>query len=653
MNDDITITTCLYDIRAKEGGDKETTRSLSNYIELGNHMLQVRLPMIIYTDSEEVREKVSLKRTEYGLGDKTTIVWLPFEETSFYKDMDMLQERMRTFELNNWNREKDTPLYVTLNNNKFDFLRRTMSSNPYGSSFFFWMDFGIQHCAQASDEDWDEVSEKWADFIRKETDLIHHLRIHTVQKPEDCSFKDYFRMIYHHIAGSFFGGHEKPLREYIELYTEEWENIIYFEEWWQLDEAVMTIVVEKHPERFRLYYGDYDGLITNFMRTTRSWHLVFQTAQRHLDARNYKQSEQVLATMDETMTTFSSDDPMFQKYLAMRICNDYYRWDGAFSTALQDILFSRRRVADLKGWLANQIHNLRFYTQRLPENMRLSYYPNEIFEHITPPARFLMRWSFFDQRNQHALEKWKGLYHEEGKGQWIGVGDRCVSAMAIFENHMRTHAFPLDYVQVSPSQLRSLFHDQFYQFYDARQMTDDYTNRYGIRFEHHEKRTHHENEPTFERRVRRFYQFLEEPPSRLVFLHTTESFLWKELSPDEQCKYDQDLVHICRYMSRNFPKLDFVFLSLYLDREISIPQDELPPNMVVIMMHTPFEFSKHRPQPPQRITNGFRESIYEWLWCMKNMVSKNEWGEEQEVFKSPIYRKTLREHLFPSSSPTD
>lgn len=648
---DITITTCLYDIRAKEATQNgEKTRSVQDYLELGKYMLQVRLPMVIYTDNEEVQREVEAERERKGLGDMTTVVWLPFEETSFYKDMEELAERMKTFSLHNWNREKDTPLYVTLNNNKFDFLRRTMDANPYGSEFFFWMDFGIQHCAKAPQEDWDAVSQEWPAFIRQEKERVHHLRIHTVLKSADCTYKDYFQMIYHHIAGSLFGGHEEPMREYISLFTNEWETILYHDDWWQLDEAVMTIVVEKYPEKFRLWYGDYDGLISNFTRTQRSWDLVFQTAQRHLDARKYRQSDMVLQTMDKTMRHKETDDPLFRKYLSMRLCSDYYRWGAAFSTALQDILMDRSKVHELADWLQHQIHNLRFYFNKLPQELRLEYYPNEIFEHISPPSRFLMRWSFYDKRNQYALERWKQIYHGEDKGQWLGLGDRCVSAMAIFENHMRTQSFPLDYVQATPSQMLSLFQNQFFQFYEARLMKDDYTNGYGVFFEHHVKHPHVENEATFERRVRRLYEHLETPSQRLVFLHTTESFLLKEFSKEEQQSYDRDLVHLCRYMRRNFPKMDFVLLSLYLDREISIPQEELPDNMVVFSMWTPYEFSKFRGKDlPQKISFGFRESIYEWLWCMRSIVTKNDWGEGQATFCSPLYRKTLREYLSPSS----
>lgn len=634
---DITVVTCLYDIRSREKTDDDgTTRSIKDYIGLGKHMLQVRLPMIIYTDNEEVREEVLRVRQEYGLRDMTIVEWLPFEDTYFYKYMDSIAEMMTVFELHNWNKEKDTPLYVTLNNNKFDFLQRTMDKNPFGSSFYFWMDYGIQHCAQAPDEEWKEVWEKWPDFIRQETEKVHHLRIHTVMKPDDCDYKEYFRMIYHHIAGSLFGGHEKPMRDYIQLYIQEWENILYVEKWWQLDEAVMTIVVEKNPERFRLWYGDYDGLITNFIHSKRSWFLVFQTAQRFLDARNYTQSELVLSTLDDVMSTRESDND-FLRYLGMRICNDYYRWDSAFSVPLHKILMNAHRVESLTKWLPHQINNLRYYYTKLPEDIRKTHF-HEIFEHIVPPMRFLVRWVFFDERNQAAIQKWRTLYRNEDGGQWLSIGDRCLSAIAIYENHMRRSSYPFDYVRVSPSQVMSLFRSQFKGFYEP---TDNYTNKYGIFFEHHVNHPHDENLSRFERRIRRFYDLLENPSQRIAFLHTTESFLTQPQTEEEQRAYDKEIVGICRYISRNFPKLDFYILSLYINRQCTIPNDQLPDNMVVFTMETPVEYTNYKgDELPSKVAFSFRESVYEWLWCAR-AVAKNDFmlveGSDQANFCSPLY----------------
>lgn len=311
----LTLVTCLYDIRKKEESSCLSIRSLHDYLSLSIPMLSVCLPMVIYTDDEMIVEHVYKTRLDRGLIEKTWIVRLPFEHTFFYKDLDMLKQRMKTFSIHNWNKEKDTPLYVLLNNNKFDFLERTLHDNPFNTDFFLWMDMGIQHCTHATEQEWLDVSQSWSWFISLDKQHIHQLRIHTVLKSPDMSWKDYFQVIYHHVAGGLFGGYKDRLVEYIQLFKQQWETILYQEEWWQLDEAVMTIITETYPEKFRFFYGDYDGLLSNFIHTKKSFPLVFQTAQRYLESENYLLARQVVDSIEMEFLP----QEYFQMYINMKL----------------------------------------------------------------------------------------------------------------------------------------------------------------------------------------------------------------------------------------------------------------------------------------------------------------------------------------------
>lgn len=291
----VTITTCLYDIRKKESN---SLNSLTSYLEYSKKMLSIRLPMVIYSDEEDIISHVYKTRLEYGLIEKTIIIRLPFEETFFYKDLDMLIQRMTEFYIVNRNHDKDTPLYVLLNNNKFDFLHRTMTLNPFQTEFFLWMDMGIQHCTNASWEEWEQIWKRWPLFLCQNEKKIHQLRIHTVQKPPDMSWKEYFHVIYHHVAGGVFGGHKDCLLEYIHLFQTQWHQILYEEEWYQLDEAIMTILAETYPEKFRFYYGDYDGILSNFIVSKKSFYLVLQTAQRFLESGQEDLFQTVMTQID-------------------------------------------------------------------------------------------------------------------------------------------------------------------------------------------------------------------------------------------------------------------------------------------------------------------------------------------------------------------
>jgi len=580
---DLTIVTCLYNIRKKEATDEYSPVAFHRYLELGRFVLGINLPMIIYTDSDEVVDFVNAERADKA--DKTSVVVLPMEETFFYQDLEHLKQRMEEFKISNLNAVKDTPLYILLNNNKFDFLERSITQNPFGSEYFLWMDFGIRHCAEEVDRS--IIEDDWLPLMKEHDELIHHLRIHTVTKSPSTPWRDYFNVIYHHIAGGLFGGKAHAVAEYIDLYKEQWRTIIHDEGWWQLDEAVMTILTETHPEKFRFWYGDYDGLLTNFVKTRRSYYLVFQTAQRYLDARDYTRSERVLATMDDTWDESTNES---RTYLAKRICNDFYRWGGRFSDALRKWLLDddwRRKIQ--RDWLDAQVGNLRYY--RGCEAMS-----------------FWAKWSL--DSNQDSINRWNE-FKTRGGGEriWVSIGDTELSGLTLERNGLHAgDELPFDDIAVSPDQILKLFRAQFQDFY-----RDDHTNKYGISFTHLKERPHVENIEMLERQIRRLYDYLECPSRPVVFFHTTESFITRSFTDEEARRYDSDLVSWCEFMERNFPGLDFCVLHLSTNRGFNRVHRRILP---FVFWTTAEHVSSLTPDKPQEIFDTYRNAISEWIQKM-------------------------------------
>lgn len=465
-------------------------------------MLSVRLPMVVFTDEEEIVEHVYKTRLEYGLLEMTVIARLPFEHTFFYQDLETLEKRMEAFHIVNWNKDKDTPLYILLNNNKFDFLKRAMEMNPFNTEFFLWMDMGIQHCTKATKEEWLEVSELWPSFIYQDREHIHQLRIHTVTKPDEMLWKDYFRMIYHHVAGGLFGGHKDRIEEYIQLFKEQWHKILHEEEWWQLDEAVMTILTERFPEKFRFFYGDYDGLLSNFIKSKKSFDLVFQTAQRHLNANRYTLVAQILDTLDLDCMVGKE---YYEKAINMMICTDFYTRNGNMSPLLSQILNSSDLSTKL---IQSQINNIRHFTD-----------PNSL--------PFFVKWVFQNPCNNWAVEKWKQIQDKDRFG-WMYL--EKFSGNILTQKLGADNLLPIGSMDDDPQKILEQFQCQFSSF------------------------------P--ENKVCSLYNILENEGS-IFFLWNTPSFFVQEMDCE---KYDQYMVKLCEFFKRNFPKLNFYIICLYTNR---------------------------------------------------------------------------------------
>jgi hypothetical protein len=54
------------------------------------------------------------------------------------------------------------------------------------------------------------------------------------------------------------------------------------EDWYQIDEAVMTMVQRENYELFDFFYGDYEGIISNYLKPLHSWWLINSNIQKCL-----------------------------------------------------------------------------------------------------------------------------------------------------------------------------------------------------------------------------------------------------------------------------------------------------------------------------------------------------------------------------------
>lgn len=315
------IVTALYNIR----GDTTPSgiRRIEDYLELGRDtMLRLQVPMTLFTGTEELAEKIRALSTNPRLDIHVE----PFEDSHFYGDLELIEQRLLEYPIHNRSVDKDTALYLILNHSKMHYLQRAMTLNP-SDDYFLWMDLGVQHAAKATREEWDRVEKEWPEFMAQEKyrEKIHQLCIHTVMKHPWTPWKDFFTSIYHHIGGGCIGGHREALGWYREAFWALWRKILHEECWVQLDEALFTILVEDHPDRFRLYYGDYDGMVTNFIESKRSWYLVFQTMERHLNGRRMSQVHEVLETLDPILPQFLQDPNThhLHNYLKTKILSNH------------------------------------------------------------------------------------------------------------------------------------------------------------------------------------------------------------------------------------------------------------------------------------------------------------------------------------------
>ncbi len=279
-----TIVTMFYNIREKEQNlsNSSLNHKVSRYIQFAKEFI-FKLPynLIIFTDDDEISKIVTEER-----GDnlsKTHIFKKKFEDTYYFKHLEQLKELQTKFVIKNGQLEHETPMYIILNNNKFDFMESAIELNPFNSSHFVWIDFGINHVAKNT-----ELIHEW---ITKVPDKIKQLCINPYT--ENNSPKKHFQIIYHNMAGGLFSGSSQNLLKYCDLFKKKTEEI-YNDNWYQIDEAVMTMVQRENPSLFDLYYGDYMGIISNYLYPVHNLDLIFRGSQKLLDYNKTKEAYDLL-----------------------------------------------------------------------------------------------------------------------------------------------------------------------------------------------------------------------------------------------------------------------------------------------------------------------------------------------------------------------
>jgi len=350
-----TIVTMFYNIREKENYKytSQLNHNPNKYFESAKQFI-LKLPynLIIFTDDESCIDLVNKERSL--LQSKTYIYNKKFEETYYYRHLDKLTELQEQFKIINGSQSHESPMYIILNNNKFDFMDLAIELNTFNSSHFVWIDFGINHVALDSNE-----IHKW---INKIPDKIKQLCINPYL--ENDTQKDFFRYIYHHTAGGLFSGSKQNLLKYSELFKLKTEQI-YNEEWYQIDEAVMTMVQRENPDLFDFFYGDYNGIISNYLEPIHNIDLIMQGVSKAINYNNTHFAFKILRYFHSYFEK-NMDSEFIYNYVLFHIIVDYYNNSNAILPEVIFIINNKILKKDYKmiEVIKNNMNNLNFYINK-------------------------------------------------------------------------------------------------------------------------------------------------------------------------------------------------------------------------------------------------------------------------------------------------
>ena len=112
------------------------------------------------------------------------------------------------------------------------------------------------------------------------------------------------------------------MKKYSELFKNKTEEI-YNDNWYQIDEAVMTMVQRDNPDLFDLYYGDYAGIISNYLSPIHNLDLIFRGSQKLLDYNKTKETYHLLQYCSKYFQDNPNSELVFY-YIQQHLIVDFY-----------------------------------------------------------------------------------------------------------------------------------------------------------------------------------------------------------------------------------------------------------------------------------------------------------------------------------------
>ena len=146
------------------------------------------------------------------------------------------------------------------------------------------------------------------------------------------------------MAGGLFSGSKENLLNYSSLFKKKTDEI-YKNGWYQIDEAVMTMVNRENPDLFDLFYGDYQGIISNYLSPIHNMGLIITGVQKLLNHNKIKQPFDILCYCSKYFNNNKNNDLIYD-FIRQHIILDYYNNDKRMLTDVIDLINYLKNAKD-------------------------------------------------------------------------------------------------------------------------------------------------------------------------------------------------------------------------------------------------------------------------------------------------------------------
>ena len=217
-------------------------RSTEKYIELGEKLLNIELPKIIFLEQpiyDSYYKNTEFANTKFIIIDRYKDNYL-YQYLSDITDFNVLTDRP----------EKDTLEYMITMCGKTEWIRKAIEINCFNTEQFIWIDFGIYHMINDND-----LFKEYMYLLNEKK--YDNVRIASCWNPQGSDHPDIYKIITWYFAGSIFGGNKEKLFHFSHLMKEKCLSIIQEKKSLMWEINIWYLIYKDNPELFSSYPCDH------------------------------------------------------------------------------------------------------------------------------------------------------------------------------------------------------------------------------------------------------------------------------------------------------------------------------------------------------------------------------------------------------------
>jgi hypothetical protein len=271
-----TLVTGFFDISQETDANKNS-RPLDFYLTNARPTLSQPYPMVIFC-SPTLLDSIKAIRDELCPDANEKTIYFPkcIKTYEYWRTCRPVIEENRKGDALYAN-HRNTVSYCLVTNFKVYMMKLAHDLDHFKTTHFAWIDFGGGHACK-------DMSEHLPEIMKNPEPSISMLYIHYRSKAELYPIKRYVRGGPCGLAGNFWTVEKSYIPKLFLCFYSAYYKLLV-EGVGHGDEQTFQYVYDEHPEWFRLYYGDYGSVYSNYFLLRKDyhgvrWHFIHQAIQK-------------------------------------------------------------------------------------------------------------------------------------------------------------------------------------------------------------------------------------------------------------------------------------------------------------------------------------------------------------------------------------